>query len=155
VSDFSEPRFEHLFDLHVDLDATQPIGRTPIGMRLTAIVAGGTFEGPRMKGEMPAGGGDWALIRSDGAIQLDVRATLKTDDGAFIHTYYGGLIIMTPEVQQRIFNAEDVPLDEYYFYTNPMFQTGHEKYAWLNSVVAVGRGRFMRGAVEYRVWALR
>ena len=62
---------------------------------------------------------------------------------------------MTPEVQQRIFSAEDVPLDEYYFYTNPMFQTGNEKYAWLNNVMAVGRGRVVPGAVEYRVWALR
>ncbi|MCH8815998.1 MAG: DUF3237 family protein, partial [Chloroflexi bacterium] len=44
---------------------------------------------------------------------------------------------------------------EYYFYTNPMFQTGHEKYAWLNGIVAVGRGKITPGAVEYRVWALR
>ncbi len=154
MTDYREPTLEHLFDMHIDLEAPQPIGLTPVGMRQTWIVTGGTFEGPRMKGEMPAGGGDWMIVRSDGAMQLDVRASLKTDDGAFIHTSYSGLIIMTPEVQQRIFSAEDVPLDEYYFFTNPMFQTGHEKYAWLNHVMAVGRGKVTAGAVEYRLWAL-
>jgi hypothetical protein len=36
-----------------------------------------------------------------------------------------------------------------------MFQTGAEKYAWLNQTVAIGRGRAVPGGVEYRVWALR
>jgi hypothetical protein len=155
MTDYREPELEHLYDMRAELDAPQPIGLTPLGMRQTWIVTGGSLEGPRMKGEVLPGGGDWARIRSDGGVQLDVRATAKTDDGAFIHTQYSGLIIMTPEVQQRVFSAEDVPLDEYYFFTNPMFQTGHEKYAWLNDVVAVGRGKVVPGAVEYRVWALR
>ncbi len=50
--------------------------------------------------------------------------------------------------------GQDPPLRDYYFYTNPMFQTGAENYAWLNQVVAVGRGRVVAGGVEYRVWAL-
>jgi hypothetical protein len=35
-----------------------------------------------------------------------------------------------------------------------MFQTGTDKYEWLNRVVALGRGRIVPGGVEYRVWAV-
>ena len=47
-----------------------------------------------------------------------------------------------------------MPLDEYYFYTNPMFQTGAPQYDWLNRTIAIGRGKVIPGGVEYRVWAV-
>jgi len=150
-----EPKLEHLFDMHVDLEAPQVIGQTPAGTRQVFIVKSGTVDGPQLKGEVLPGGGDWATMRPDGAVQLDVRATLKTDDGALVYVYYSGLIFADPAVFARIFGGENVPLSEYYFYTNPMFQTGAEKYAWLNQTVAIGRGRVIPGGVEYRVWAMR
>jgi Protein of unknown function (DUF3237) len=58
----SEPKLEYLYDMHVDLEAPQVIGATPRGMRQVFIVKGGTVEGPRIKGKMLPGGGDWALI---------------------------------------------------------------------------------------------
>lgn len=154
MTDFREPRLEHLYDMHVDLDAPQAIGAAPAGTRSIFIVKGGTFEGPRIKGDVLPGGGDWALVRTDGAIQLDVRATGRTDDGALLYAAYSGLIIASAEVFQRLFNGEDVPLGEYYFYTNPMFQTGADKYRWLNDRIAIGRGKVLPGAVEYRVWSV-
>lgn len=154
MTSYSEPRLEHLYDMHVDLDAPQVIGAAPAGTRSIFIVTGGTFEGPRMKGEVLPGGGDWAIIRSDGNVQLDVRATAKTDDGALIYAAYSGLIITPPEVRQRIFSGEDVPLDEYYFYTSPMYYTSAESYSWLNDRIAIGRGKVLPGAVEYRVWTV-
>ena len=150
----SEPRLEHLYDMHADLEAPQVIGATPVGMRQIFVVKGGTVEGPRIRGKLLPGGGDWALVRSDGAVQLDVRGTFQTDDGALIYTTYGGLIVAEPAIFGRLLQAEDVPLDEYYFYTNPMFQTGAPQYAWLNRLIAVGRGKVVPGGVEYRVWAI-
>ncbi|MDO8617036.1 MAG: DUF3237 domain-containing protein [Dehalococcoidia bacterium] len=149
-----QPRLETLYDMHVDLEPPQVIGQTPQGMRQVFIVRGGTFQGPRLKGEVLPGGGDWALIRPDGALQLDVRATLRTHDGALIYASYGGLIVASQEVYARIFRGEDVPLSEYYFYTNPVFQTGAPQYDWLNRTLAIGRGKVAPGAVEYRVWAI-
>ena len=151
----SEPKLKHLYDMHVDVEAPQVIGATPKGMRQVFIVKGGTVEGPRLKGKMLPGGGDWALIRTDGAVQLDVRATLQTDDGALIYATYGGLIVAKPAVFGRLFQGEDVPLSEYYFYTNPVFQTGAPQYAWLNKLIAVGRAKVVPGGVEYRVWAVK
>jgi hypothetical protein len=36
--------------------------------------------------------------------------------------------------------------------TQPRFETGDSRYAWLNSVVAVAEGRVLPNAVEYRVF---
>jgi len=140
--------------MHADLEAPQVIGATPMGTRQIFIVKGGTVEGPRIKGKLLPGGGDWALVRTDGAVQLDVRATLQTDDGALIYGTYGGLIVAELAVFGRLLQAEDVPLDEYYFYINPMFQTGAPQYDWLNRLIAIGRGKAVPGGVEYRVWAI-
>jgi hypothetical protein len=150
-----EPRLEHLYDAHVDLDAPQAVGITPAGNRQIYMVTGGRIEGPRIKGDILPGGGDWALVRTDGAIQLDVRATVRTDDGAHVYAYYSGLIIATPEQFGRLVSGDDVPPGEYYFYTNPMFQAGDERYAWLNELVAIGRGKVIPNGVQYRVWAVR
>ena len=140
--------------MHADLEAPQVVGATPQGLRQIFIVKGGTVEGPRIKGKLLPGGGDWALVRTDGAVQLDVRATLQTDDGALIYGTYGGLIVAELAVFGRLLQAEDVPLDEYYFYINPMFQTGAPQYDWLNRLIAIGRGKAVPGGVEYRVWAI-
>jgi hypothetical protein len=155
MNDYAEPRLEHLYDMHVDLEAPQVIGQTPMGMRQIFVVKGGTFVGPKLRGEVLPGGGDWATMRTDGAIQLDVRGTFRTDDGALIYGYYSGLIIAEPAVFARVFAGEDVPLGEYYAYTNPMFQTAAEQYGWLNQLLAIGRGRVIPGGIEYRVWAVQ
>ena len=43
-------------------------------------------------------GGDWLIARPDGALELDVRATVRTDDGDLIYTYFRGIIHAAPEV---------------------------------------------------------
>ena len=154
MPDYPEPTLNHLFDMHLDLEPPQMIGPTPAGMRQVFILKGGTFDGPEIRGTALPGGGDWALLRTDGAIQLDVRGTLQTDDGALIYTTYSGLIIAPMEVLGRAVAGDDVPLSEYYFFTNPMFLTASDKYAWLNQVIAIGRGRIVPNAVEYRLWAV-
>jgi hypothetical protein len=50
---------------------------------------GGSFEGPRLPGELMPEGEGWLLVRSDGVLEQDVRITLKTDDEAFIYVHYG------------------------------------------------------------------
>ena len=149
-----EPRLEHLFDMHADLEPPQVLAGAPMGTRQIFNAKGGTFDGQRLKGDVLPGGGDWGTLRPDGVFQLDVRATLRTHDGALIYATYSGLIVASPEVFGRLLGAEDVPLSEYYFYTNPMFQTGAEQYGWLNRTIAIGRGKVVPGAVEYRVWAV-
>src|SRR5437667_11349096 len=62
---------EHLYDIVMDADV-QDVGVTPSGHRRFVHVTGGTFEGPRMRGTVLPGGGDWLVGRADGSRRLDV-----------------------------------------------------------------------------------
>src|SRR5438094_2555170 len=80
-----------LMTLQVAVVGVQKIGAVPHGTRVTAPIASGHFEGPRLRGKVLAGGGDWTLLRGDGVLELDLRLTLETDDGALIHMTFFGL----------------------------------------------------------------
>lgn len=68
---------------------------------------------------------DWATLSEDGTLAaLDVRATLKTEDGAIIYIEYGGRMDMTTGLLA----------------TAPTFQTSDPRYLWLNRVQAVAAG---------------
>ncbi|OGO47581.1 MAG: hypothetical protein A2W34_03025 [Chloroflexi bacterium RBG_16_64_32] len=149
-----EPRFEPLFDMKVELEPPQMIGQTPQGNRQIFYVRSGTFEGPRMKGEVLPGGGDWFLLRPDNVGELDVRGTLKTHDDALIYATYRGIFSASQEAWEKIYRGDPVDRDQYYFYTAPMFQTSAPAYLWLNRILAVGIGSPVPGGVSYQVFAL-
>ena len=71
------------------LGPAQEVGKGPHGVRRILPLTGGKIEGPKIKGEVLAFGADWVLIRPDGVIELDVRATIKTDDGGLVYARYG------------------------------------------------------------------
>ncbi|HET6615869.1 MAG TPA: DUF3237 domain-containing protein [Dehalococcoidia bacterium] len=155
MPDFPESLdLEHLFDADIDLAPGERIGATPFGHRSTIIVTGGTIEGPRLRGTMRPGGGDW-LLTSGTHNELDVRATIETHDGALIHLWYRGVLKAEPDVMRRVLSGEDVSTREYYFRTTPRFETGDERYAWLNDMVCVAYGWFGPGKVGYRVFGVR
>ena len=58
----------------------QKLGAIPHGTRSIVPIAGGDFEGSRLRGKVLPGGGDWLLLRSDDVLELDLRVTLETDD---------------------------------------------------------------------------
>ena len=129
-----------LMTLQVAVASPQRIGAGPHGMRVTAPITDGHFEGPRLHGKVLAGGGDWTLLRGDGVLELDLRLTLETDDGALIHMTSFGLRHGPPEVIAAIARGERVDPSTYYFRTTPRFETSHPKYEFLNRLLAVARG---------------
>jgi hypothetical protein len=147
---------EFLFEVTADLerDTVQELSGTPRGVRRILYVRGGSFAGPKLKGEVLPGGGDWLLVRPDGVREVDVRSTLRTDDGHLIYVTYRGIIHSSPEVTQRMAQGEVVDPSEYYFRTAPFFETGSEKYAWLNRLVGIGIGRRTATGVGYAVYAI-
>jgi Xaa-Pro aminopeptidase len=80
----AEIKTRHLLTLKLAVNGMQPIGETPSGNRRVGLVAGGTFEGPQLRGTVLPGGADWIIGRPDGVTTLDVRIVLETDDGATI-----------------------------------------------------------------------
>jgi hypothetical protein len=129
---------EHLFDLHLDGGIASMIPGCSAGTRVTVQVDGGTFTGPRLNGTVVGPGADWAMVRADGTIRIDVRLLLRTDDGADIYMSYAGVGL---EMGARLRTA-------------PLFETGDERYAWLNSIQAVGTGSSDGKVVDYQVHAV-
>jgi hypothetical protein len=154
VKDIGEIRTAHLFDMVVDLNPRLDLGAGPLGRRILFGASGGLFDGSRLRGEVLAGGGDWALFRTDGAMTLDVRLTLRTHDGALVHMTYGGRWITPPELRTDLADPvrrHEIDPTRYYFRTNPLFETGAERYAWLNDIVCVGSGYLVEGGIAYKV----
>jgi Protein of unknown function (DUF3237) len=115
----------------------QKIGAIPHGTRSIVPVTGGDFEGPRLRGKVMPGGGDWLLLRSDAVLELDLRIMLETDDGALIHMSFQGLRHGPADVIAALGRGEVVDPASYYFRTVPRFETSTEKYAFLNRIITV------------------
>lgn len=146
---------EHLYEIVCDLGEVQNIGQGQYGTRGIIPVTGGHFEGARMRGViLPHTAGEWGLTRPDGVGRLDVRMTLKTDDDALIYLNYNGVFKGEPEVMARAMEGK-ADASEYYLRTTPNFETGDERYSWLNSVVAVGYGEMLPGfRIRYQVYLI-
>ena len=132
---------EFLFTLTGTLGAASTIQGGPAGTRRIVNVTGGSIDGPRLRGTILPPCGDWVTVRADGTAKLDVRLTIETDDGALILMTYTG--INATRDGERIIR------------TAPLFETEDERYAWLNTVQAVGLGSAGGGVVTYQVYALR
>ena len=74
---------------------------------------------------------------------MDVRATLETHDGALLYAQYSGRI--------------DLAVQPVVAYTTPRFDTGDERYDWLNRVQVVGKGVFDDDldGIDYAFFELR
>ncbi len=113
--------------IEAQLGEPVPVGRGPLGSRVVIDVTSVTLTGDRINAELATNdAADWATFSEDGTVAaLDVRLTLKTDDGALIYVEYTGRM----NVETGLIAVA------------PTFQTGSERYAWLNSIQAVSAGQ--------------
>ncbi|MET0413186.1 MAG: DUF3237 domain-containing protein [Polyangiaceae bacterium] len=140
-----------LMTLDVAVGAPLRIGAGPHGTRIAAPVTSGRFEGPRLRGQVMPGGGDWLLLRADGVLELDLRLTLATDDGELIRMTSFGLRHGPPEAIAALARGEVVDPSSYYFRTTPRFQTGSAKYEFMNRLVAVATADRKPGGPVYSI----
>ena len=105
------------------------VGDGPKGKRISVDVPEITLKGDDLSASLAINdAADWLTLSGpdDQLGTLDVRFTLKTDDGAFIYVEYGGRADMRTNL----------------IVSTPTFQTGDERYLWLNKVQAIGAGKF-------------
>ena len=144
-----EMKLEELAEVTAYVTAPFPVGPSSWGTRLIFPVVEGNVKGPKLDGKIGAFGADWGIIRADNCFELDVRIVIETDDGAFIHTHYSGIVDMTKEQADK-FLAGELPTG-LVLYTTPRFETGHENYQWLTRVQAVGRGTVEAEGDKFKV----
>jgi hypothetical protein len=131
----------------IRLQAKPPtvIGAGPAGTRVTSEVASIEVRGDRLRGRMEGIAGDWVVIGPEGTGTIDVRETFRTDDGAAIFVQYQGRADLSHGLQPGTI-----------FYVAPRFETGDERYAWLNRVQAVGKGMINEdGSTDYEWYEVR
>lgn len=133
-------RTRPLFEMQLAVDPMRLVGGPPGGNRRIGDIPGGCFSGERLRGRVLAGGSDWQTVQSDGAVQLDGRILLETEDHALIAMTYIGIRHGPQAVMARLARGEDVDPQSYYFRVMPSFATSHPDYDWLNRVLTLGVG---------------
>jgi hypothetical protein len=116
------------------------MGETAFHRRVIGGIAHGRWDGERLSGDIIQPGGDWAIPSRDGQIMLlDVRQTVRTDDGALVYVTYQG----------RCDRGRGT------YTVAPTFETDDERYDWLNGVQAVGQGRSDGDDIVYAMYEVR
>jgi hypothetical protein len=150
-----ELKTEFLYRAHIDVEGFYEVGQTFRGQRTIVRVKGGWFEGPKVKGEVLPGTGDWFIMRPGGVAEGDVRDAYRTHDGYVIYVCYRGILDIPPAVWERLHRGEDVPYTEYYLRGQPMFETAIDgPYAWMNNIIAVSVGKQEALGVTYDVYQM-
>ena len=116
------------------------IPETPMGTRMIAEVAQGTLEGDRLSAVMRPGSasGDWVTVDPRGVATLDVRLVWETHDGALVFSAYRG----RGNVGEAVYAA-------------PTYDTGDERYLWLNSIQAIAKGSLDGNQLHYDIYEVR
>jgi len=118
------------------------VGETPAGTRMIIEVESAEMEGERLRAAMKgASSADWFTIGPDLTGTLDVRALLETHDGALVFVQYLG--------------RTDLSVPNSPIYTAPRFETGDDRYKWLNRVQAVGKGALDGNSLTYEILEVR
>ena len=129
--------------ISVQLGDMIEVGAGPKGTRLVVDVTEVKLVGDRVNATLATNdAADWLTMSEDGTLgSLDVRFTLRTDDGAIIYVEYGGRVDMATGL---IASA-------------PTFQTGDDRYKWLNRVQAIGAGQvnLETGVLVYNLFEVR
>ena len=140
-----QPTLEFVMELRVKIDKPFQVGRTPHGQRTIIPILGGTFEGPKLKGEILSGGADYQMGNEQThRTEIEAIYCIRTDDGVNIHVRNAGLIVM---------NEGSAP----YFFTSPHFEAPHgSKYEFLNNAIFVCRpGRSTMEYLSLLVWMVK
>ncbi|APA12254.1 predicted protein [Sclerotinia sclerotiorum 1980 UF-70] len=171
------PSLKFLFHLECDMEDFHPIGDGGHGNRATVIFKGGRFEGPRLRGTILPGGGDWETIQNTASpssfsfssslstypstyfskstpslqtAHLDTRYNLLTHDNQCIYLRTTGVRTGRREILEALGEEDKHSANEYKMRLNLTFECDDAgKYGWLNRVVGVASSGRNGGRVIY------
>lgn len=133
----TQPKLEYLMTYKAILEPAYGIDNT---LLIVNVLPGGWAKGPNISGSFIPPGGDWLRVMPSGVLRLDVRATLKTDEGDFLYISYNGLLQHTEASAAKLNAGEKFTnKDVAYFVTAPTIQTSSKKYDYLNRVQIINK----------------
>jgi Protein of unknown function (DUF3237) len=133
-----------------------PLGPTdgsPRGTRQYWEMTSGTLTGDGLHAEIAMPGSDWMEQSPDGFWRPDVRVALQSDDGALILMRYAGLVEQTDAFVEAASHDRPTGWDDQYMRFAVTFDTGAERYRWLNQSLFLARGHILgTGKLEYEIY---
>jgi Protein of unknown function (DUF3237) len=116
---------------------------SPLGERNYWIVSDAEIDGPRIKARIAAPGSDWMRVADDDFWRPDVRVPFQTDDGETVLMHYTGLVQQTDIFKQAAEANKPTEWIDQYMRLAMRFDTGTERYRWLNTSLFVAKGRLL------------
>ncbi len=134
------PKLDHVFDLHLELAKPTDVGQIgPAGLRRVVPVAGGTLEGPGLKGKiMP--GADYQIIHPDGLTEIDAHYVIQMENGDLLYVTNRGMRHGPAEVLQKLNSGQPVDQSLIYFRTVISVETAAPSLQWMNRTIFIARG---------------
>jgi hypothetical protein len=125
---------------------------SPRGARQYWEMTEGTLRGNRIEATIAMPGGDWHLVGTDRFGRPDVRVQFRTTDGAVILLHYTGLVERSSVFNKAAESGQATRWEDQYMRMTMSFDTGAERYAWLNEHLFLARGRLAGpGEIEYEI----
>ena len=150
-----EPQLRFAFEARVDIGPSEHVGHGSGDVLDFTPITGGTVDGPRLRGNIVPGGGDWSVQRGPTVCELDARYLIRSEDGALIDIVNHGFFrTSAPEVMDRAAAGEEVDAEDIYFRTSPVFRTDAPQHRWLAETVFVGLARDEAGQICIRFYEL-
>lgn len=130
--------------IQTDPDGLFMLGDTSAGQRIIQELRSVTFEGERLRGTMTGKfAADWLAIDSDKHVTLDIRVLLLTDDGAHVFVTLDGRAHWPEQLGRGS------------IYSTARFESGDERYRWVNHLPLVSKGQITEGrAVAHEIFQL-
>jgi Protein of unknown function (DUF3237) len=126
---------------------------SPRGTRQYWEMSEGTLTGSGVNASIAMPGGDWYTASPDGFGRPDVRVQLQTEDGAVILMHYTGLVEQTEAFVTAAGDDKPTDWDDQYMRFHVWFDTGDERYRWLNESLFVARGHILGTTdLEYEIY---
>lgn len=116
----------------------------PYGTRAIVEITSASYAGDRLQATLKgAAAADWLVVSPQGIGLMDIRLTVETHDGALLYAAYHGRVDISKGLEGAV------------VYSTPLFETGDERYAWINSVQMVAKGVITSGVLRYEIYELR
>jgi hypothetical protein len=146
------PALTFVFEIRAEVTESLPVAQSGNVTEFTPIV-GGTVDGPRLRGTVLAGGGDWSSTQ-DAVCRLDARYLIQADDGAVIDIINRGFYRPAADAPDQRDDGLQVSSAGLYFRTSPVFHTDAPAHRWLAETVFVGLARDEEDTIVIRMYAV-
>jgi len=138
----SSPTLRFAFEVRADCAPSEHIGNGAGDVLDFTPITGGTVDGPRLRGVVVPGGGDWSVQRGPTLYELEARYLIRAEGGALIDIVNRGFYhTSSPEAMARAEAGVELDPSEVYFRTSPVFRTDAPQHRWLAETVFVGLAR--------------